>query len=100
MDVANRGGDADTNAAIAGALLGAFWGEEAIPARWRRLVLSALVSPRALPHILPPRPAMPAPAAPPEAKAQPRDKDRNADKEQPKEEGRARHGAERQAQPR
>lgn len=42
VDVANRGGDADTNAAIAGALLGSYWGEEAIPARWRRLVLSAL----------------------------------------------------------
>lgn len=42
IDVVNRGGDADTNAAIAGALLGAYWGEEAIPARWRRLVLSAL----------------------------------------------------------
>jgi ADP-ribosylglycohydrolase len=42
VDVVNRGGDADTNAAVAGALLGAFWGEAAIPARWRRTVLSAL----------------------------------------------------------
>lgn len=42
LDVVNRGGDADTNAAVAGALQGALRGEEAIPARWRRLVLSAL----------------------------------------------------------
>lgn len=34
------GGDTDTNAAIAGALLGATHGREAIPARWRRAVLS------------------------------------------------------------
>lgn len=34
------GGDTDTNAAIAGALLGAVHGREAIPARWRRLVTS------------------------------------------------------------
>lgn len=42
IDVVNRGGDADTNGAIAGALLGAVHGERAIPARWRRLVLHAL----------------------------------------------------------
>ena len=35
-----RGGDTDTNAAIAGALLGAAFGREAIPAQWRRMVLS------------------------------------------------------------
>jgi ADP-ribosylglycohydrolase/fructose-1,6-bisphosphatase/inositol monophosphatase family enzyme len=34
------GGDTDTNAAIAGALLGAVCGREAIPAAWRRMVLS------------------------------------------------------------
>lgn len=34
------GGDTDTNAAIAGALLGAVHGREAIPAQWRRMVLS------------------------------------------------------------
>ncbi|HSM91498.1 MAG TPA: ADP-ribosylglycohydrolase family protein [Anaeromyxobacteraceae bacterium] len=45
VDVVNRGGDADTNAAVAGALLGAFWGEEAIPERWRRAVLGALGQP-------------------------------------------------------
>ena len=42
IDVVNRGGDADTNAAVTGALLGAYWGEEAIPERWRSAVLSAL----------------------------------------------------------
>lgn len=42
IDVINRGGDADTNGAIAGALLGAVHGERAIPTRWRRLVLHAL----------------------------------------------------------
>jgi len=42
VDVVNRGGDADTNAAVTGALLGAFWGEQAIPRRWRDAVLGAL----------------------------------------------------------
>jgi ADP-ribosylglycohydrolase len=35
-----RGGDTDTNAAIAGALLGAIHGREAVPEQWRRMVLS------------------------------------------------------------
>ncbi len=35
-----RGGDTDTNAAIAGALLGAVHGREAVPARWRQAILS------------------------------------------------------------
>lgn len=34
------GGDTDTTAAIAGALLGAVMGREAVPARWQRAVLS------------------------------------------------------------
>jgi len=42
VDVVNRGGDADTNGAIAGALLGAAHGESAIPARWREKVLAAV----------------------------------------------------------
>ncbi len=42
IDVANRGGDADTNGAICGALLGAADGEDAIPAAWRARVLGAL----------------------------------------------------------
>jgi ADP-ribosylglycohydrolase len=41
VDVASRGGDADTNAAIAGALLGARDGESAIPEAWRLRVLGA-----------------------------------------------------------
>jgi ADP-ribosylglycohydrolase/fructose-1,6-bisphosphatase/inositol monophosphatase family enzyme len=35
-----RGGDTDTNAAIAGALLGAVHGRGAVPAQWRSMVLS------------------------------------------------------------
>ncbi|MBI5513224.1 MAG: ADP-ribosylglycohydrolase family protein [Deltaproteobacteria bacterium] len=35
-----RGGDTDTNGAIAGALLGAVHGREAVPRRWQRAVLS------------------------------------------------------------
>jgi ADP-ribosylglycohydrolase len=34
------GGDTDTNAAIAGALLGAAYGREAIPLQWRQMVLT------------------------------------------------------------
>lgn len=41
IDVVNRGGDADTNGAITGALLGARFGEHAIPERWRAVVLNA-----------------------------------------------------------
>ena len=39
QDVVFRGGDADTNAAITGALLGAVFGEKAIPEQWREPVL-------------------------------------------------------------
>ncbi len=35
-----RGGDTDTNAAIAGALLGAVHGREGVPPQWRSMVLS------------------------------------------------------------
>ena len=38
IDVVNRGGDADTNGAIAGALLGAVHGDDAVPTRWRQVV--------------------------------------------------------------
>ena len=34
VDAANLGGDADTNAAVAGALAGAHFGAESIPQRW------------------------------------------------------------------
>ena len=40
VDVASRGGDADTNTAIVGALLGARDGIDAIPAAWRERVLA------------------------------------------------------------
>jgi ADP-ribosyl-[dinitrogen reductase] hydrolase len=36
LDVVNRGGDADTTGAIAGALAGAWYGSAAIPDRWLR----------------------------------------------------------------
>ena len=49
-----RGGDSDTNAAIAGALLGAVHGRHALPAQWRSMVLSC--RPLA-PHAEQPRPA-------------------------------------------
>jgi ADP-ribosylglycohydrolase/fructose-1,6-bisphosphatase/inositol monophosphatase family enzyme len=55
VDTVMRGGDTDTNAAIAGALLGAVHGRDAVPARW----VSALLSCRPLPdsgtrHPMPP----------------------------------------------
>jgi len=46
VDVVNRGGDADAHGAITGALLGAFHGEEAIPAEWKRQVLDAMATVR------------------------------------------------------
>jgi ADP-ribosylglycohydrolase len=41
-----RGGDTDTNAAVAGALLGAVYGREAVPPQWRKMVLSCRPHPR------------------------------------------------------
>jgi ADP-ribosylglycohydrolase len=35
-----QGGDTDTNAAIAGALVGAVYGRDSIPVSWRQSVLS------------------------------------------------------------
>jgi ADP-ribosylglycohydrolase len=40
VETVGCGGDTDTNAAICGALLGALHGRDAIPARWRRKVLT------------------------------------------------------------
>jgi ADP-ribosylglycohydrolase/fructose-1,6-bisphosphatase/inositol monophosphatase family enzyme len=40
IETVHCGGDTDTNAAIAGALLGAVHGRQAVPLRWRRLVLT------------------------------------------------------------
>jgi ADP-ribosyl-[dinitrogen reductase] hydrolase len=36
LSAINLGGDADTVGACTGALAGAYWGLDAIPARWRR----------------------------------------------------------------
>ncbi len=40
VDTVMHGGDTDTNAAIAGALLGAVYGRDAIPAQWRDKLLN------------------------------------------------------------
>jgi len=40
IETVGAGGDTDTNAAICGALLGAAQGRDAVPLRWRRVVLS------------------------------------------------------------
>jgi ADP-ribosylglycohydrolase len=40
VDTVMRGGDTDTNAAVTGALLGAAYGEAAVPAQWREAVLN------------------------------------------------------------
>jgi len=40
VDTIRRGGDTDTNAAICGALLGAVYGREAIPAQWLDCLLN------------------------------------------------------------
>jgi ADP-ribosyl-[dinitrogen reductase] hydrolase len=42
VDAVNRGGDADTNGAIVGALFGARFGDDAIPTHWKTRVLGAL----------------------------------------------------------
>jgi fructose-1,6-bisphosphatase/inositol monophosphatase family enzyme/ADP-ribosylglycohydrolase len=49
-----RGGDAEANAAVAGALLGAVHGRQAVPAQWRSMVLSCRPHPLRTPR---PRPA-------------------------------------------
>ena len=45
-----RGGDTDTNAAVAGALLGAVHGRPALPAQWREAVLSCRPHPARAQH--------------------------------------------------
>lgn len=55
VETVRRGGDTDTNAAVAGALLGAVHGRDAVPLQWRSMILSC--------HLLPghaPRPRPPA----------------------------------------
>lgn len=44
IETVNQGGDADTTGAIAGALAGAYFGEQAIPARWIRKLDRNLVT--------------------------------------------------------
>jgi ADP-ribosyl-[dinitrogen reductase] hydrolase len=53
IETVRRGGDTDTNGAIAGALLGAVHGRDAIPAQWRSMVLSCRPHPLRAAH---PRP--------------------------------------------
>lgn len=50
VDTLACGGDTDTNAAICGALLGAVHGRDAIPARWRHLVLTCRPMPEVGAH--------------------------------------------------
>ncbi|MBI2756051.1 MAG: ADP-ribosylglycohydrolase family protein [Chloroflexi bacterium] len=57
VQTVRSGGDTDTNAAICGALVGAVNGREAVPAQWRRMVLSCRPFPGA-PEVEHPRPAM------------------------------------------
>jgi ADP-ribosylglycohydrolase len=46
VDTVLRGGDTDTNAAIAGALLGAAHGRDAVPARWQSALLACRPTPQ------------------------------------------------------
>jgi ADP-ribosylglycohydrolase len=55
IDTVMQGGDTDTNAAICGALLGALYGVNEIPARWRNAVLSCRPQ-EGDPRVLRPRP--------------------------------------------
>lgn len=55
VDTISRGGDTDTNAAIAGALLGAVYGRTAIPGQWSDAVLNCRPDPRD-PRVQQPRP--------------------------------------------
>lgn len=52
-----RGGDADANATICGALVGAVYGRDALPAQWQRMVLSCRPMP-GHPGVKQPRPAL------------------------------------------
>lgn len=44
VETVNQGGDADTTGAIAGALAGAYYGEESVPARWRKKLNKAVLA--------------------------------------------------------
>ncbi len=57
VDTISQGGDTDTNAAIAGALIGALEGESSVPQRWRQTLL--LCRPEdGDPRVFRPRPAI------------------------------------------
>ena len=55
IDTIMRGGDTDTNAAIAGALLGAVYGIKAVPERWTRTILDCRPA-KDRPEVAHPRP--------------------------------------------
>lgn len=55
VDTVMQGGDTDTNAAICGALLGAVYGLEAVPERWRTTVLACRPE-KHRPEVVHPRP--------------------------------------------
>jgi ADP-ribosylglycohydrolase len=57
VDTVMRGGDTDTNATVAGALLGALHGRDALPAQWADAVLTCRPE-QGLPEVRQPRPAM------------------------------------------
>ena len=57
VSTVRAGGDTDTNAAICGALVGAVYGREAVPAQWQRMVLSCRPMP-GQPGVEQPRPAL------------------------------------------
>jgi ADP-ribosylglycohydrolase len=56
INTVRAGGDTDTNAAIAGALLGAVHGRRGIPAQWMDRLLTCRPI-KGLPGVLKPRPA-------------------------------------------
>lgn len=59
VDVVNRGGDADTNGAICGALLGSVYGESQIPLPWRTAVLEAAPTQQVFRDVYHPREFLP-----------------------------------------
>lgn len=55
VDTVRHGGDTDTNAAIAGALLGAVYGREAVPEQWVQAILNCRPT-KEQPEVVHPRP--------------------------------------------
>jgi ADP-ribosylglycohydrolase len=53
VDTVRRGGDTDTNAAVAGALLGAVHGRSAVPSQWTWMILSCRPHPLRARHARP-----------------------------------------------